>query len=375
MILQPRFIVLDSAHLNQWADAKASRHAGRAAEARQWEYWLERSGYVVLLCLHHISEMASHVEDIAARRLHFLYDLPFVAWIGVPPDRAPGTVVTVLGQEILAALDNPDASWSEVRVRAKPRLIQVGAGSEMLGAAPRAWLALRSEFAAQADRDRKVVAFTRVKTIDLAEKPISDLLNGRLRRDADLARHLDLMAGTYAVNIAQRGDRRIDDPGALAAEFIQRVERMAAPMPASAAELVLRVLAEQGVGADDFGPESTVGEILALCLFRTQVQLAAEAVGVTDPHALRRIRPDQIPSWFIAQALERHVPDVPSREGGELNDTHLACLAAYADVTLVDKRTWEGVRRLRQKNPEVASLLGRIERAAGLHEIIEVLSP
>jgi hypothetical protein len=54
------------------------------------------------------------------------------------------------------------------------------------------------------------------------------------------------------------------------------------------------------------------------------------------------------------------LPDIPKREGGELTDTALACLAAYADVTLVDKRTWEGVRRLRvaefDQTPSVVGL-------------------
>jgi hypothetical protein len=57
-----------------------------------------------------------------------------------------------------------------------------------------------------------------------------------------------------------------------------------------------------------------------------------------------------------------------------LIDTHLACLAAYADVTLVDKRTLEGVRRLRQKEPGITKLLGRIERLARYNEAPALLA-
>ena len=73
------------------------------------------------------------------------------------------------------------------------------------------------------------------------------------------------------------------------------------------------------------------------------------------------VRPEQIPTWSISKALGSYLPDLPERQGGELTDTHLTCLAAYADVTLVDKRTLEGVRRLRQKDPDLAGLLGHIE--------------
>lgn len=86
--------------------------------------------------------------------------------------------------------------------------------------------------------------------------------------------------------------------------------------------------------------------------------------GVSYAEAVRVVRPEQLPSWSLTQALRRHLPDVPKREGGEVNDTYLMCLAAYADLTLVDKRTWEGVRRLRQKDSTLASLLGRVERVS-----------
>ncbi|WP_333586319.1 hypothetical protein [Phenylobacterium sp.] len=374
MLLQPRYIALDSAHLIQWADARVSAHAPRRAEARRFELWLERHGYVPLLSLHHIAEMANHaVEAVAAGRLRFLAGLPLVAWIGAPPQGGAGTVVTLIAEEVRAACTAPQASRSEVRDLAKPRLIQAGAGTRMLGAAPEAWLALRPVFAAEAEQARKVVAFTRVGTVDISKKPMAELLNSRLRRGEDLRRQLDLMTGTYAASIAQRADRRIADPDAMAAAFMGDVAAMASPLPETAAELVLRALATQGVTADDITPTSTIGDMLDLGLFRAQLRIAAEAAGVSPSEALLHVQPERIPSWSLVQALQRHLPDLPEREGGELNDTYLACLAAYADVTLVDKRTWEGVRRLRAKAPELAALLGRVERLPRFEQLAAVL--
>jgi hypothetical protein len=160
----------------------------------------------------------------------------------------------------------------------------------------------------------------------------------------------------------------------MAAEFMRNVEQMAGEDPGTPAELVLRGLATQGVTAADITPTSTVGEMLELGLFRAQLKLATEMAGVPYAEAVRVVRPEQIPSWTINRALDRHMPDLPRREGGELPDAHLACLAAYADVTFVDKRTWEGVRRLRQKELELARLLGRIERLARFDETAAVLA-
>ena len=44
---------------------------------------------------------------------------------------------------------------------------------------------------------------------------------------------------------------------------------------------------------------------------------------------------------MIEECMRAHAQDQPERKGSDLNDTHLLCLAPYADVTYVDKRTLE----------------------------------
>ena len=61
-------------------------------------------------------------------------------------------------------------------------------------------------------------------------------------------------------------------------------------------------------------------------------------------------------------------------DGSELADRYLACLAAYADVTYVDKRTHEASRQARQKSKVFASLVHRIEKAGEYGKIAGQLS-
>jgi hypothetical protein len=68
-------------------------------------------------------------------------------------------------------------------------------------------------------------------------------------------------------------------------------------------------------------------------------------------------------------------PDTSEWDGSELADRYMACLAAYADITYVDKRTHEGSRQARQKSKVFASLVRRIEKAGGYSEIADHLSP
>lgn len=160
---------------------------------------------------------------------------------------------------------------------------------------------------------------------------------------------MEVMAGTFVAEISRRGDPRIVDPAPMVADFMRDVAQMAQPFPGTAAELILRGLECRHVFLEDIGPRSTVGEMLDLGLSRTQMKIAARVAGVDFDKVVRRLKPEHIPTWLLERTLVQHLPDSRKREGGELTDTHLACLGLYADLTLVDKRTLEGFRRLRRR--------------------------
>jgi hypothetical protein len=87
-----------------------------------------------------------------------------------------------------------------------------------------------------------------------------------------------------------------------------------------------------------------------------------------------RVKEDRVPSGIISSAITRHHPDTREWDGSELADRYLACLAAYADVTYVDKRTHEASRRARQKSATFASIVRRMEKSGGYSEIAKQLS-
>jgi hypothetical protein len=54
---------------------------------------------------------------------------------------------------------------------------------------------------------------------------------------------------------------------------------------------------------------------------------------------------------------------------------HFLCFAAYADLTLVDQRTLENVRRVPAKDAVADRLLARVERAASYSAIPKYARP
>lgn len=370
MIVRPRFVALDSAHLIQWFNARTSPESEHKAAAQEFERWLEASSFVPLFTHHHITELANHEnEALVAKRLHFLAGLPFVAWIAGADGGGPGTIVSLLAAELKAAVSQKPVVPRAVCALARDEVIRTGSGEKMLGMPVDGWLALRPIFASQASKARAIAAFARIDTVNIAATPIRQLMNGKIRRGEKLDRQMEVMAGTFAADIRRRGDPRIVDPVPMVAEFMHDVGQMAQSLPGTTAEFVLQGLESQHVFLEDIGPSSTVGEMLDLGLFRSQMKIAARAARVEFTEVVRGLRPEHIPTWLLERTLIQHLPDSRKREGGELMDTHLACLALYTDLTLVDKRTLEGFRRLRQKEPALARLIGKVDRAVRFDQI------
>lgn len=376
MLFKPRLIALDSSHLGGWIRDYHTNDADARTAARRFERWLEENGYIVLVCLHHFGELLRHEnESIALTRARFIRGRRILAWIGTPAEVGPGSVVTMLAEEARAAMELPGAHALEVRDLAASRLVQFGTGEGAIGPSPERWLALRPALNAQSEKAREVMAIGRSPVIDIRDMRISDLMNGRVRSGEALRRRLDLIGGSIATDIERRGDKNIADPSAMANNFMNDVQEIAQQAPQNAYELILYCLSKGGVISSDIETKSTVGDMLDLAMFRSQLRTAAGAASLSFEDMVENIRMDQIPSWIISDSLRRYAQDLPERKGSELNDGHLACLSAYADVTFVDKRTRENFQRALGKVPLLAQLVQRVERAASYRDIPEILTP
>ncbi|GLK85238.1 hypothetical protein GCM10017653_33080 [Ancylobacter defluvii] len=125
LLIKPRYLALDSSHLGDWVRDYVSQRSEDRAAAAAFESWLERSGYVLLICFHHIEELLNHNdENTALSRLRFISRRKLIAWIK-SPDNSIGGIVTILAEEIRAAHEICGGNISEIRNIAKGQLIQI----------------------------------------------------------------------------------------------------------------------------------------------------------------------------------------------------------------------------------------------------------
>lgn len=374
LLLRPRFIALDTSHLGQWAKAGYSHQAAEREQARRFSDWLHASSSIPLLTLHHLIELGSHNDqDVVSTRLRFLGSLPLVAWISGTGDRSLGGVTSILTAEISAALANAGGDIVKVRDVVRPAVIEVGTGADMLGPNPDLWMMLTPDFKASTARDRELVALTHSDLIDLHAVPMSRLLAGRRHDDAKLDGILNIMRGSIARDISDHGDRRIQSAHSVAERFVASVRDMAASLPRDPAEMVWAALALQGIEPSDIDPESTIGEVLDLGVFLQQMRLTTKGSDLPWSELKRRVSIEKIPSSTIIREVRRQLPKTAERKGSEVNDLHIASVAAYADVTLVDKRMEVAFRQARRNNRDLDRTCRSVVKAKSYSEIPEVI--
>lgn len=337
---------------------------------------LVERGWLPLLCWHQVEELLQHKDDeLVDQRLRYLRSWPLVAWVRPSdPDSGPGSVLEVLKAEVRAAYAHPGADLLQVRDLAREGLFLVGPGSEAIPDSFQDWRILQAPLAERQEGSRRVAAIARWRATNIDNVRISDLLAKPLRKTEDANRALQHLRNQLAREIAARGDKRIADPGAMADHFFAEIAREGQAI-ATGGDLppVIQLLLIAGLELEDIDLSATFGQTTNLLIFRERLRMVADASGLPWQELKRVATQDRLPVTVIEECMRAHAQDQPERKGSDLNDTHLLCLAPYADVTYVDKRTLESVRRARGKVAAFDQLIGEVRRAGGHGEISAAL--
>jgi len=323
-----------------------------------------------------VEELLQHKDDeLVDQRLRYLRSWPLVAWVRPSdPDSGPGSVLEVLKAEVRAAYTHPGADLLQVRDLAREGLFLVGPGSEAIPDSFQDWRILQAPLAERQEGSRRVAAIARWRAANIDNVRISDLVAKPFRKTEDANHALQLLRNQLASEIAARGDKRIADPGAMADHFFAEIAREGHALP-TGGELppVIQLLLISGLELDDIDLSATFGQMSNLLVFRKRLRMVADASGLPWQTLKQVATPDRLPVTVIEECMRAHAQDQPERKGSDLNDTHLLCLAPYADVTYVDKRTLENVRRARGKVATLDQLIGEVRKAGGHAEISTAL--
>jgi len=371
VIINPKFVALDSSHLGAVARDKYAKDGALRQRAAAFERAFDASGSILLLSWLHIQELLSHHNrDVVAQRVAFIRSLPMVASVvSVKGGSLAGTIIDLQAREAAIAFENPQASILAVRDEAAKAMFRLGSGADLIEPFMESWSALQPEFARQAARIREVVAISRSGFAEISDRKIVDMLKGTLRAPEAIDAHFELLHRNLFKDIQKFGDKRIADPEYASAQFLNEVKRLGIDRTNSQ-NPGLQILLASGVGLSEIGPDTTVGDVGALAMFRAKLAVLNEYLDLPWQELKERVTESRLPSGFIHSALVRFRPVTGEWKGSDLPDSYLACLSPYADVTFVDKRTHEAFRRARQKLEDFSAIVRRVEKASDYESLL-----
>lgn len=374
-LLLPRYVALDSSHLARLADDWSARNNTRRGRACAFQAAFDEQGYVLLLSWHHLQELLSHGNaDRVSARMTFIRSLPMIGLVRPYVDEGlPGSVIHLQAREVKAAFDDSQADLTRVRDLASANMIRLESGEAALRPMVEAWPVLKQEFQRQAQRAREVVAISRSGFTGMGNVRVCDMLNGTIRTPDDIRHRMEQLYDHLSRDIRTRGDKRLKNPDQAAASFMMEIRRMGSN-PVDARRFGLAVLKTHGVDEAEIGDDTTFDDVGRIAKFRKRLELVNRSLGLPWLELKATVTMNRVPSALIEAAREQFRPDTARWEGGDLNDNHLACLAAYADITYVDKRTYEALAIGRRKFPALASILRRIEKMGDYSAIAEQLA-
>ncbi|PAQ05479.1 hypothetical protein [Mesorhizobium temperatum] len=283
-----------------------------------------------------------------------------------------GSILDLQAFEVASAFENKAADAVAVRNTVAKSMFRLASGADLVRPFLENWSALRAGFIEGEQRSQEVIAISKSGFADNSDAKIVDLLKERLRTPDDMKLQFRHLQGRLAADIQERGDERIPDPELASREFLEEVRRHTGMIHTD--NPALRILEAVGVDLSEVGPDTTVADVGDMATFRKKLGVLNERLRLSLPDVIARVKEDRLPSGIISNAIRRFHPDTRKWDGSELNDRHLACLSAYADVTYVDKRTHEAFRLARQKSETFASLTRDVEKAGTYSDIAEQLS-
>ena len=357
-----QIIAPDSSHWANWIDDALSADRARHDAARGFHQRLLDLGRIPFLSWHHLEELLGIEDEANARaRITFLQSLPLIAWMQFPQEPAGlGAITDILAAEAIA-VDAGCDSPATVRVHVRRLLMRIGPASDAIGTESWMWQMVRPEILARRPHVGMVAALSGFGTFDDSQT-VGQVVKKAKRSPEGMVRAMAAIhAQARREAMAADTKRGPAEAHAMADEFVSRVRAMMPTRDMTVREFLVSTYVAKGLDPDEVRDQSRLADLSALATFRGHLRVVAEKTNLSFDR-LNQVRMEQLPSWKIVQAQRKHGQQRTERPGSNVTDEHLAVLAAYSDILYVDKRAHEDFRRVLQKAPDIAPLIGAVAK-------------
>lgn len=362
MIVQPKYISLDTATLGRLAKDFWSEHEQSRIASRQFIDELTEMNVCIILSFTHLRELFRHERDEIVRdRFAFLARLPLIAWPR-PYDKSwfTGAMTDIGAAELHSFVHDGVRGLAAIRDKVRECFWETGVGSDMFVADNEVWEPFIQQCRESLEKDRYVVSFSRTDPSGVNDRTLAEIKQEILVAPTDLDQRARRLAGDLAKQVRLSGDKNIKDVDQHAADFALQTRNRVRSMLDSGDDLTLQVCKRFGVPECLAKDSMTIGELGELGTLTEKLKVLGRNLRPPVEVNLLDVPPESLPMLTFDRTLHQIQQSAERVAGSDLGDASLACLSMYADATEVDKRTAEYLNRIRRSGSPISDLIGPV---------------
>jgi hypothetical protein len=378
VVYVPKFVALDSSTLGKIARDHWSSDASKHANAKALIEQLRDASVYIVISYTHLCELLRHDDvGVAKDRIAWLGILPMVAWIR-PYDGHwwVSGMVDIALRELSTIVHHSAKGWSDILSQVRANLLETGVGNDMFVDRPELWSIVRSRARQNLDDQIHIASLASADWADAYSRKFQEFQPlDEVPRSSDEATFHQAVRVAQAIErrLVDHGDKRIDATEA-ATGFVADLLKDLSQVEAIGGNPYHAIMQHFGVPKEMVGPKTTIGEIGELGVHAAHIKLLASALKPKVAVSVRNVPPNSLPSFTVERELLRDQQEADRVDGSDLGDCHLVPLALYLDAVEVDKRAHDHVRKIRQRNAQIAAHLGHVFRSPDYARIPAALS-
>lgn len=362
MIVQPKYISLDSATLGRLAKDFWSEHDQKRREARQFIDEMSELNICIIFSLTHLRELFRHeCDEIVRDRFTFLARLPLIAWPR-PYNRSwfTGAMTDIGAAELHSFVYDGVRGLTSIRDRVRESLWETGVGDDMFVVDNEVWEPFIQQCRESLEKDRYIVSFSRNDPSGVNGRTIGEIKQELLVAPTDLDQRARRLASDLAKQVRSSGDKNIKDVDRQASEFAIQTRNRVRSMLDRGEDLTLQVCKLFGVPECLANDDMTLGKLGELGTLTEELKVLGRNLRPPVEVNLLDVPYESLPMLTFDRALHQIQQSADRVAGSDLGDASLASLSMYADATEVDKRTAEYLNRIRCSGSPISDLIGPV---------------
>lgn len=368
-----KFISLDPSNINDIANDYFNSDSEKQQKSILFINKLNNSGYKIIFSLTHILELLATKNRIKidnSLRIITLLDNIAIIKSKFEPNSL-GAIIDIETFEIEYILSSK-YTMEEVIDLTKKSLYSFIPGNVLIHIINQEKNTYR-DYAQKMNKRHKEIAFlSHSNSIDLHnDNKLIDFENLKINSP-----EMQLIIKKYLKNkllleTKLRGDKKMKNHEIVVNEFIQSLD-----FSKETANIKKNFLDENNITENEYNQLKTSEDYEYLCIFKERLKTISNSLDNSIKSEIFSLKEKDCPTWLLWKNLHKiRKKSLKNNriEGGNVNDSFLINFILYADITVVDKRTFEYLNQLKKQNLNILPYINTYIKVSKYYEILDYL--